>query len=593
MARVGVEPTGHQGLSLAALPVCVPCRLRSLRSQSSQPPMGFEPTVSTLTGWRALRAAPRGQYEKKTFRQMVCHRSKVVSIGKPPALTAAIPGNLVTGMATEPTLLRRTSRGTGSRRLSFDRIVRWLLVEIGADDRSARLDRSYSVHSIIRNHRRRVIVLAGQGRRTGPVTLIGWIMDEQIAEILGRKYRIALAAATILVLGNQAMVQPYLMQLTTDAPLINVAGRQRMLSQRLAKAALAFGGEQRGGGRGYLEEMREVLGLWSTAHEQLLRGGASPWWAGRNSAAVRDGLRGLEPHFVKMRDAARQVIRAGESGRPDFARVREGVAVIRDNEAEYLRRMDRVVGLYESEARGRVDNLRRISWAVTALTLATLAAIGLFIVRPAARLIRRQISELGQARDELEAQGPGADPRVGGRRRAAPGACRAVQSRRADDHDRRDGQRAGPRAQPAARGHRQLRRGLSGRARGAASGSGGGPGRAGATARHDAPRRTDHRPDTQVRDPPGAEARAIRAEPGRRGGRGDPPRRGRTAGSRRSARSGTRFAQAVGRSCPDPAGAGESGAERIRRTRGGANLSADVGYADTAGRVRRCRVCRD
>ena len=27
MARVGVEPTGHQGLSLAALPVCVPCRL--------------------------------------------------------------------------------------------------------------------------------------------------------------------------------------------------------------------------------------------------------------------------------------------------------------------------------------------------------------------------------------------------------------------------------------------------------------------------------------------------------------------------------------------------------------------------------------
>lgn len=25
------------------------------------PPMGFEPTISTLTGWRALRAAPRGR----------------------------------------------------------------------------------------------------------------------------------------------------------------------------------------------------------------------------------------------------------------------------------------------------------------------------------------------------------------------------------------------------------------------------------------------------------------------------------------------------------------------------------------------------
>src|SRR5947199_5683385 len=55
MARVGVEPTHHQGLSLAALPVCVPCRLTD-----PAPPMGFEPTISTLTGWRALPAAPRG-----------------------------------------------------------------------------------------------------------------------------------------------------------------------------------------------------------------------------------------------------------------------------------------------------------------------------------------------------------------------------------------------------------------------------------------------------------------------------------------------------------------------------------------------------
>ena len=51
VARVGVEPTDHhQGLSLVALPVCVPCRRAS--------PVGFEPTTSTVTGWRALQAAP-------------------------------------------------------------------------------------------------------------------------------------------------------------------------------------------------------------------------------------------------------------------------------------------------------------------------------------------------------------------------------------------------------------------------------------------------------------------------------------------------------------------------------------------------------
>ncbi len=67
-------------------------------------------------------------------------------------------------------------------------------------------------------------------------------MNDHISDNLDRKYRIALAVVAVLVLGNEVLVQPYMMRLTTDAPLINTAGRQRMLSQRLAKAALAIEG---------------------------------------------------------------------------------------------------------------------------------------------------------------------------------------------------------------------------------------------------------------------------------------------------------------------------------------------------------------
>jgi signal transduction histidine kinase len=229
-------------------------------------------------------------------------------------------------------------------------------------------------------------------------------MNEQIAETLGQRYWIALAIVAILVLGNQVLVQPYLMQLMTDAPLINVAGRQRMLSQRLAKAALAFESGQGEEAKAYLDDMVQVLGLWCAAQEQLVRGGAGPSRAGQSGTAVRNGLKDLDPYFVEMRDAAQRVIQAGAGDRPDAAIVHEGVVVILDNEAEYLRRMDQVVGLYESEARGRVADLRRVGWTVTGLILATLVAIGLFILRPAAGLIRRQISQLRQAGDELEAR---------------------------------------------------------------------------------------------------------------------------------------------------------------------------------------------
>lgn len=228
------------------------------------------------------------------------------------------------------------------------------------------------------------------------------LINVNIADVLDRKYRIAVAVAAALVLGDELLVQPYMLRLTTDAPLINTAGRQRMLSQRLAKAALAFEGGRGEKAKAYLGEMKAVLNLWSAAHEQLVRGDGRGPWAGLSTKDARDGLEGLEPHFLKMRDAARRVIQAGEGDRPYGAAVQEGLSVIRDNEGEYLRRMDRVVGLFESEARGHIDYLRWISLAVTGLILATLAAIGRFILRPAAVLIRRQISELGQARDELE-----------------------------------------------------------------------------------------------------------------------------------------------------------------------------------------------
>jgi signal transduction histidine kinase len=227
-------------------------------------------------------------------------------------------------------------------------------------------------------------------------------MSEQFADVLGRKYLLALTTVAVLVLGNQALVQPFLMRLTIDAPLINIAGRQRMLSQRLAKAALACGGDWRDGASAYLDEMREVLSQWSSAHEQLLVDSSRSTWGATGSPVVRAGLDGLQPQFEHICDAAQRVIRAAEDRQIDPTTVEHELGVILAHESDYLRQMDAVVGMIEREARDRVENLRRVGWLVAGLTLAVLAAIGLFILRPATLLIRRQVLDLRRARDELE-----------------------------------------------------------------------------------------------------------------------------------------------------------------------------------------------
>ena len=63
------------------------------------------------------------------------------------------------------------------------------------------------------------------------------MIKSHIASIFDRNDRIKLAVVMVLVLGNQALGQPCLIRLATDASLISVAGRRWMLSQRWAKAA--------------------------------------------------------------------------------------------------------------------------------------------------------------------------------------------------------------------------------------------------------------------------------------------------------------------------------------------------------------------
>jgi two-component system sensor kinase FixL len=228
-------------------------------------------------------------------------------------------------------------------------------------------------------------------------------MKEYPGGILNERYLVVLAAVAFLLLLNQVLVQPPIMEMTTDAPTINVAGRQRMLSQRLATAALALDrASDQAEKKRLVEELQAVLQLWSASHKGLRQVDRAMRLPGRTSKAVREAFDEIEPFYTKMREAATRLLAAEPAtGKEQRARS-QGLSTILATEGEYLARMDRIVGLFEQESRDRVDRLLWTGWVVTSLILAALAAIGMFVLRPAALLIRRQLDALRAARDELE-----------------------------------------------------------------------------------------------------------------------------------------------------------------------------------------------
>ena len=61
----------------------------------------------------------------------------------------------------------------------------------------------------------------------------------RLSRRLAGRYLFVFATVVGLVVVDQVVIQPLLAKMSRYAPVINVAGRQRMLSQKLAKAALA------------------------------------------------------------------------------------------------------------------------------------------------------------------------------------------------------------------------------------------------------------------------------------------------------------------------------------------------------------------
>ncbi|MFO0896396.1 MAG: ATP-binding protein [Pirellulales bacterium] len=206
---------------------------------------------------------------------------------------------------------------------------------------------------------------------------------------LRRRYLWALGAVAALVLVDQAVVQPLLVRLNAYAPAINVAGRQRMLSQKLVKEALAWQTQADPVARARRrDEFEQTLRSWTAAHELLARGAEGFSGVGVDAPRVASAWSELGPHYSSMNAAAAALLPPQGALAP--------LEALLSAEPLYLTNMDRVVGLLEEEARGEVTRLRGLAFVIGAAILATLVGLGWGVVLPATRLIRSQFDELEQ-----------------------------------------------------------------------------------------------------------------------------------------------------------------------------------------------------
>ncbi|QDT56160.1 Sensor protein FixL [Caulifigura coniformis] len=224
---------------------------------------------------------------------------------------------------------------------------------------------------------------------------------ELLIRRLGRRYGIALAVVAGLLLLDQAVLQPLLVRLNLSAPVINLAGRQRMLSQSIAKDALAIAIDPQAHPSADLA-LQDKLAEWRRVHEGLKQGDASLKLSETRNPEIMSHLTGLDRQVSSIATAVNEL-----RERP-YQRHRS-IASLLAAEREFLPAMDHIVQLYEEDAQQQVVRLRATGLVATMLVITLMAGLYWLVLGPAVTLIRQQVErlethelELMEARDQLE-----------------------------------------------------------------------------------------------------------------------------------------------------------------------------------------------
>ncbi|HUJ62557.1 MAG TPA: type IV pili methyl-accepting chemotaxis transducer N-terminal domain-containing protein, partial [Kofleriaceae bacterium] len=205
----------------------------------------------------------------------------------------------------------------------------------------------------------------------------------QVPRAITFRYIGALLAVALLLVIGQITIQVALDHQQGDARIVNIAGRQRMLSQRLCVLLLAPPDPAR------LAELAAVADEWEHSQRALRQGD--------NSDTVRALFAQIDGDHRAMLAAARGAI--GDGGTGSHAAEALGHA------DAFLSGMDRIVASYEAEAHDRVVGLRRVELALLALVLVVLALEGVFVFRPAVRGLRAYLAERDDAQRALVSVG--------------------------------------------------------------------------------------------------------------------------------------------------------------------------------------------
>lgn len=223
---------------------------------------------------------------------------------------------------------------------------------------------------------------------------------QSFLRLLRTRFIAALLLIGLAVITSYIVITSSVEAQKADATVINIAGRQRMLSQKITKGALQL---QYASDSSSTFQLKKQLGsdlnTWVQSYYTLTEGSDSLLIPNDyNSDEVKALFADLEPSYQNIRLVIEQLLNQQDDTEVD--ELMTDLLLIK--EAEFLPIMDRIVRQYEAEASEKVADMQSVVLMLVLFSLVVLILEGIFIFRPTAFRIRQYIGQLTETNAKLQ-----------------------------------------------------------------------------------------------------------------------------------------------------------------------------------------------
>lgn len=207
------------------------------------------------------------------------------------------------------------------------------------------------------------------------------------------RYVIFILAIILTIVANEIILQKNLEAQESDAELINLSGRQRMLSQRIAKQLLFLQYEEEKNQKNYnTEVLRITTEEWETAHSRL-----------KLLSLNLPNRKMLDSLFLVTDVQVKSIAEASHKVSENYNSkvLEESLQTIIPLELPFLMNMENIVSAYQQQAENKLSNTKRTVLLLSCFSIVLLIIEFLFIISPFLRKLVRKNNELVHVNKQL------------------------------------------------------------------------------------------------------------------------------------------------------------------------------------------------